>query len=99
MRGNLELSPRQRQVADGIILGRANKQIRAHTGLSEKTIKNYIYHMFCKVCTPDGRDLQCRTELTFYLLLYKEFPLDVEELLKIYNSVPKYESLRRCHAK
>jgi DNA-binding NarL/FixJ family response regulator len=63
--GKMELlSPRELQVAEGTAQGLSNKQIADRLGLSEHTIKNYLFRIFTKL------DISNRFELLF--LLFKE---------------------------
>jgi two-component system nitrate/nitrite response regulator NarL len=58
------LSPRELQVAEGAAQGQSNKQIADRLGLSEHTIKNYLFRIFNKLGVSN------RFELLF--LLFKE---------------------------
>jgi two-component system nitrate/nitrite response regulator NarL len=58
------LSPRELQVAEFAAQGESNKQIADRLGLSEHTVKNYLFHVFEKVGVSN------RLELLF--LLFKE---------------------------
>jgi DNA-binding CsgD family transcriptional regulator len=58
------LSPRELQVAEYAAQGESNKQIADRLGLSEHTVKNYLFHVFEKVGVSN------RLELLF--LLFKE---------------------------
>ena len=59
-----ELSPRELQVAEHAAQGESNKQIADRLGLSEHTVKNYLFHVFEKFGVSN------RFELLF--LLFKE---------------------------
>jgi two-component system nitrate/nitrite response regulator NarL len=59
-----QLSPRELQVAERAAQGESNKQIADRLGLSEHTIKNYLFHVFEKLGVSN------RFELLF--LLFKE---------------------------
>ena len=58
------LSPREIQVAEHAAQGESNKQIADRLGLSEHTVKNYLFHVFEKLGVSN------RFELLF--LLFKE---------------------------
>jgi two-component system, NarL family, nitrate/nitrite response regulator NarL len=58
------LSPRELQVAEHAAQGESNKQIADRLGLSEHTVKNYLFHVFEKLGVSN------RFELLF--LLFKE---------------------------
>jgi DNA-binding CsgD family transcriptional regulator len=58
------LSPRELQVAERAAHGESNKQIADQLGLSEHTVKNYLFHVFEKLGVSN------RFELLF--LLFKE---------------------------
>ena len=58
------LSPRELQVAEYAAQGESNKQIADRLGLSEHTVKNYLFHVFEKLGVSN------RFELLF--LLFKE---------------------------
>lgn len=45
-----DLTPRERNVLEGIARGLDNKEIAATLGLSEKTVRNHITHVFDKIC-------------------------------------------------
>jgi len=63
--GNIDqLSPRELQVAERAAQGESNKQIADRLGLSEHTVKNYLFHVFEKLGVSN------RFELLF--LLFKE---------------------------
>ncbi len=63
--GKIEhLSPRELQVAERAAQGESNKQIAGRLGLSEHTVKNYLFHVFEKLGVSN------RFELLF--LLFKE---------------------------
>jgi len=55
------LSPRELQVAESAAQGQSNKQIADHLGLSEHTIKNYLFRIFEKLGVSN------RVELLFWL--------------------------------
>jgi two-component system, NarL family, nitrate/nitrite response regulator NarL len=59
-----QLSPRELQVAERAAQGESNKQIADQLGLSEHTVKNYLFHVFEKLGVSN------RFELLF--LLFKE---------------------------
>ena len=59
-----QLSPRELQVAERAAQGESNKQIADRLGLSEHTVKNYLFHVFEKLGVSN------RFELLF--LLFKE---------------------------
>jgi DNA-binding NarL/FixJ family response regulator len=59
-----QLSPRELQVAERAAQGETNKQIADRLGLSEHTVKNYLFHVFEKLGVSN------RFELLF--LLFKE---------------------------
>ena len=59
-----QLSPRELQVAEHAAQGESNKQIADQLGLSEHTVKNYLFHVFEKLGVSN------RFELLF--LLFKE---------------------------
>ena len=59
-----QLSPRELQVAERAAQGESNKQIADSLGLSEHTVKNYLFHVFEKLGVSN------RFELLF--LLFKE---------------------------
>ena len=59
-----QLSPRELQVAEHAAQGESNKQIADRLGLSEHTVKNYLFHVFEKLGVSN------RFELLF--LLFKE---------------------------
>jgi DNA-binding CsgD family transcriptional regulator len=59
-----QLSPRELQVAEHAAQGESNKQIADRLGLSEHTVKNYLFHLFEKLGVSN------RFELLF--LLFKE---------------------------
>jgi DNA-binding NarL/FixJ family response regulator len=59
-----QLSPRELQVAERAAQGESNKQIADRLGLSEHTVKNYLFHAFEKLGVSN------RFELLF--LLFKE---------------------------
>ena len=59
-----QLSPRELQVAECAAQGESNKQIADRLGLSEHTVKNYLFHVFEKLGVSN------RFELLF--LLFKE---------------------------
>lgn len=58
------LTPRELQVADCAVQGQSNKQIADRLGLSEHTIKNYLFRIFEKLGVSN------RFELLF--LLFRE---------------------------
>jgi DNA-binding NarL/FixJ family response regulator len=43
------LSPQEERVMTLVVEGKTNKQIAAAIGLSEKTVKNYLYNAFQKL--------------------------------------------------
>ena len=45
------LSPRQKQVLDGMVSGLLNKQIAARLGISEKTVKLHRAQLLIRLCT------------------------------------------------
>lgn len=59
-----QLSPRELQVAEYAAQGESNKQIAERLGLSEHTVKNYLFHVFEKLGVSN------RFELLF--LLFRE---------------------------
>jgi two-component system nitrate/nitrite response regulator NarL len=59
-----QLSPRELQVAERAAQGESNKQIADQLGLSQHTVKNYLFHVFEKLGVSN------RFELLF--LLFKE---------------------------
>jgi DNA-binding NarL/FixJ family response regulator len=56
-----QLSPRELQVAERAAQGESNKQIADQLGLSEHTVKNYLFHVFEKLGVSN------RFELLFWL--------------------------------
>lgn len=60
---NAELSPREREVLDGLAEGRAYKQIADHLGVSIHTVRNYIRRIYEKL------HVQSRTEAVAKYLL------------------------------
>jgi DNA-binding NarL/FixJ family response regulator len=44
-----ELTPREAEILEHIAVGQDNAQIAAHLGLSEKTVRNHITHIFDKL--------------------------------------------------
>jgi DNA-binding CsgD family transcriptional regulator len=48
-----ELSPREKQIVARILQAKANKQIAWELGLSEGTVKQYLFHIFRKAGVPN----------------------------------------------
>ena len=61
--GSLPLTYRQKQVVQSAARGKTNKVIAGELGLSEHTVKNYLFRAFEKL------GVSSRTELLFYLTL------------------------------
>jgi DNA-binding NarL/FixJ family response regulator len=59
----LPLSYREKQVVQSAARGKTNKVIAGELGLSEHTVKNYLFHAFEKL------GVSSRTELLFHLTL------------------------------
>jgi DNA-binding CsgD family transcriptional regulator/tetratricopeptide (TPR) repeat protein len=47
--GTVALSPRQREIADLVVVGKTNKQIAAELHLSPHTVENHLRHIFAKL--------------------------------------------------
>jgi DNA-binding NarL/FixJ family response regulator len=47
--GYLELTPRERQIAQAIADGRKNRDIASRLGITEQTVKNHLTSIFEKV--------------------------------------------------
>lgn len=69
-----QLSRREREVADLVAEGLSNHEISKHLGLSEHTVKNYLFHIFEKL------GMSSRVELVLYSrYLEKQPPEGVNE--------------------
>ena len=47
--GYLDLTPRERQIAEAIADGRTNRDIAGRLGITEQTVKNHLTSIFEKV--------------------------------------------------
>lgn len=95
---NVEITSREMQIAAGVALGYANKQISDRVCLSEKTVKNHITNLFNKIEGRDGRRVESRGEAVFYLLVAKRLPLDEIELERILSTHPETLEYVPCRA-
>lgn len=50
---DLELSPREQQVLEGIVQGKSNREIARELFISEKTVKNHVTHLLAKLRVQD----------------------------------------------
>jgi DNA-binding NarL/FixJ family response regulator len=62
---HISLTPRERQLLNGILEGRTNREIAAALGLTEQTVKNQLTMLFQKV------GVRNRLELALYALKYR----------------------------
>jgi DNA-binding NarL/FixJ family response regulator len=60
----LDLTPREKEIAVLMVEGLTNREIAAHLGLREGTIKNYISVIYSKIGTSE------RTRAVYYLVKY-----------------------------
>jgi two-component system NarL family response regulator len=60
-----DLSERERQILCRVARGASNKQIAATFGLSERTVRNHLYHIFRKMAVDD------RTQAAILALRYE----------------------------
>jgi DNA-binding NarL/FixJ family response regulator len=51
--GDVELTPREREVLELVIAGHANKQIARRLGISEKTVKGHLTNLFQRIGVAD----------------------------------------------
>ena len=51
--GDVELTPRERDVLELVIAGHANKQIARRLGISEKTVKGHLTNLFQRIGVSD----------------------------------------------
>jgi DNA-binding NarL/FixJ family response regulator len=65
-----DLSERERQILCRVARGASNKQIAATFGLSERTVRNHLYHIFRKMAVDD------RTQAAILALRYDLCPDD-----------------------
>jgi DNA-binding CsgD family transcriptional regulator len=65
----VRLSPREREVAEGIMEGRTNKEIAKTLGISYETVKEHVQHILAKYSAP-------RRELIAIRLLKEELTGD-----------------------
>lgn len=79
-KGNVLLSEREQSVVRGVAEGLTNREIANQLGLSEHTVKNYIFRIFDKL------GVSTRVELILYamahLQLVQAVQLEVEEVIK-----------------
>lgn len=60
------LTPREREVAEGILRGLANKELAHELGLSDKTVRNHIFNLYRKL------GIQKRLDLVLLVQKYQE---------------------------
>ena len=65
--GTALLSKRELEVIRGVAEGKTNREIAVHLGLSEHTIKNYLFHVFEKLGVSN------RTELLGFVLSHTSY--------------------------
>lgn len=63
--GELGLTPREREMADGILRGLSNKELAFELGLSENTVRNHISNLYRKL------DIQKRLDLVLLVQKYQ----------------------------
>ena len=60
-KGKIPLSHREREVAEKVAEGFSNREISSQLGLSEHTIKNYLFHIYEKL------GMSSRVDLVLYV--------------------------------
>jgi len=50
---DFQLSPREREVLEGIVQGKSNREIARELFISEKTVKNHVTHLLAKLRVQD----------------------------------------------
>jgi DNA-binding NarL/FixJ family response regulator len=63
-----KLSRRQNEILSLVAQGHANKMIAYQLGVSEKTVRNHLTHVFRKL------NVQCRTQAAIWLVRQNQIP-------------------------
>jgi two-component system nitrate/nitrite response regulator NarL len=75
-RAKVPLSRREREVAELVAEGFSNREISAQLGLSQHTIKNYLFHIYEKL------GMSSRVDLVLYIRSVDPSPSDEPESLR-----------------